>query len=96
MKGGGLGQGEIDDHVGGSKKGLGIVAHHQSQGARADKDAEIGSDRRRAGDLGSSGQRAALGLQDRLDQHAPHAPGAADDSDFHGFPPLCRPLPRPF
>jgi len=74
---------EVDHRVGLGEEIERIVADREAERPEADQFPEIAANRVGLGGLGPAGDLAALGRVHGAEQHAAHAPGAADDSDLH-------------
>jgi len=74
-----FGQGEVDDHVGGREKRCLVRGSGQSQCADARQIAQVGAYQGAVGPIHAAGDQRALLSGDRGEQHAAHAPSAAED-----------------
>jgi hypothetical protein len=80
---GGGGRREIEDPVRRSEDRQRIVRHRDAQRRQARQGAGVLAQDRRALPLDGAREAAAVDLGDRLDEHAPHAPGRADHHEPH-------------
>jgi hypothetical protein len=76
-------RGEIEHSVGGCKERVGIIRERDPDGLDPGESPQILAQRGIARPLRAAGDDAAGRRRNRRQQHAPHAPRCADDTDLH-------------